>query len=101
MPSHDRMESRWHPDLARFGITQGKWRRHSKLLSLTRAHSWLVALDDHIIKAFEDLCASSADTYSGPCFSGKVSWFEGASQKSKLCAESMAHVPQTADIGRL
>ena len=84
MESHDRKEYRWHPDLARFGITRDKWRRHSKLLSLTRAHSWLVALDDHIIRAFEDLCASSADTNAGPCLSGKDNPFESAFWKSRL-----------------
>ncbi|KAK9867038.1 hypothetical protein WJX84_009178 [Apatococcus fuscideae] len=69
MQSHDRMEARWQPGLARFGISQDKWRRHSKQLSLTRAHSWLVALDDHIINAFENLCELLTDLPPGTCFS--------------------------------
>ena len=73
MQSHDRLESRWQPGLARFGITHDKWRRHRLQLSLTRAHAWLVALDDHIIRAFEGLCESLPDAKAGSCFSGILS----------------------------
>lgn len=73
MQSHDRKESRWHPDLARSGIPKDKWRRHSQRLSLTRAHAWLAALDDHIIKAFEGLCESLQDKSIGVCYSGMLS----------------------------
>lgn len=75
MQSHDRKESRWHPDLARFGVPKDKWRRNSQRLSLTRAHAWLAALDDHIIKAFEGLCESLQDKSIGVCYSGALSMF--------------------------
>ena len=70
MQNHDRKEARWQQSMAAFGIPIGKWRRHSQRLSLTRAHAWLAALDDHIIKAFQGLCADLPNKPAGTCYSG-------------------------------
>ncbi|KAK9833682.1 hypothetical protein WJX74_002664 [Apatococcus lobatus] len=69
MQRHDRKDSRWQPAMAGFGIPKEMWRRHHQRLSLTRAHAWLAALDDHIIKAFEGLCESLPDKPAGTCYS--------------------------------
>ena len=65
------MESKWHPLMVGFGIPLDKWRRHNQRLSLTRAHAWLVALDGHIVKAFDALCQGDPDAIMGNCFSGE------------------------------
>ena len=78
MQRQDRLESRWRPLMATFGIPLDKWRRHRKQLSLTRVHAWLAALDDHIITAFEELCRTLPDAAAGTCFSGERCWLAKA-----------------------